>query len=99
MPERVWKPLDVGGLRLYDVILHCQWTGETGTRRKHYPVLARSPSHAAKLVEGIYRETYDNNQNISCWYVTGHALNILMPAEWWEMGAPCTECKPERCNR
>jgi hypothetical protein len=94
--KRVWKPLDVGGQRLYEVYLYRQIKGKQGQHVKTYVVAADSPSNAAKLIEERHEESLNNNPEISEWYVQGFALNILQPEEWWESGPPdgyCEQCR------
>lgn len=80
--KRVWKPLDVvDGLRLYEVKISGpdmrsnrkgKWWHESCI------VAAKSPSHAAHLIEDCgWRE---DNPNV---VITGHALNVYMPESWW----------------
>ena len=80
--KRSWHPLDVGGLRLYQVGLHFmehpQWN-------KTLIVAANSPSEAEKLMAEIYLDdniTYAVEKPI----LSKGALNIYMPTEWWEKG-------------
>jgi hypothetical protein len=76
--KRVWKPLDVApGYRLYQVLL--DW----GNHRQYRVVAAKSPSHAAQLLEEIYRGASKKP------IITGYALNVLMPESWWMDGVPC----------
>ncbi len=81
MRKRVWKPLDVGGLRLYEVGMyfnqHPEWN-------KKMIVAAKKPTHASFIVEEIYKDT----EFIEKPYFIGTALNILIPASWWEEGTP-----------
>lgn len=91
--QRVWKPIDIApGGRLYEVRLHwCmkkEYGGTSGTEL--YVVAASAPMHAAEIIEKIYKETYDNNPHMSYWGVTGHALNVLQPKDWWESDIPET---------
>jgi hypothetical protein len=90
--RRVWKPLDVGGLRLYEVRVyfanHPQWN-------ERHVVAAKSPMHAAD----IYKRIHSDAVWIEEPYIKGFALNINMPADWWDKGAPCLECEPERWQR
>lgn len=90
--NRKWKPIDVGGLRLYQVYLDWKYKGEQHSHRESYIVAATAPRHAAKLIEDIYKESYEGNECIAYWYVTGHALNVLQPADWWDKGVPCIVC-------
>jgi hypothetical protein len=95
MMKRVWKPIGVGGLRLYQVVLHYQVKGRQKEYRQYYIVAADSPRDAAKLVEDIKKEAMDGNGEIVYWHVRGEALNVLQPAEWWDHGVPdgyCNKC-------
>jgi hypothetical protein len=77
--KRVWKPLDVGGLRLYSVRAQKMMENQK-FYNQHFTVAATSPRHAAQLVvECGYGEP---------WLVTGHALNVLIPEDWWIDGVP-----------
>lgn len=79
--KRVWKPLDVGGLRLYMVRIcfnqHPEWD-------KDMIVAAKKPSHARDIVEEIYKDTPFIEQP----YFIGFAFNVLMPESWWVDGVP-----------
>jgi hypothetical protein len=88
--NRVWKPLDVGGLRLYEVrvifINHPQWN-------QSHIVAACSPTNAALIYERcVAGAIWEEEPHFS-----GHALNISMPADWWEKGAPDAYC--EKCHK
>jgi len=75
--KRVWKPLDVGGLRLYRVVVHrvnIDWS-------KELIVAAKRPMHAAELVEKC---GYNPREYI----IMAYPLNILMPETWWIDGIP-----------
>jgi len=85
--KRVWKPLDVGGKRLYAVTL--QYFTQEGKRAygNYEPpqlVLGNSPRHAASLMYRIYSQP-DNPIRVECF---GKAVNVLMPESWWEEGIP-----------
>ena len=74
--RRVWKPLDIrDGMRLYKVALSF-----LDHQESNYSVIvaAKSPSHAAELMRGIWKD-----DNV---IVTGHALNVYIPEDWWENG-------------
>lgn len=88
--KRDWKPLDVGGMRLYRV--QVSFPGKPQWNSSHV-VAADSPSQAAKLYEQCLKGAAWEVEPI----ITGHALNILMPADWWERGAPDGYC--EKCCR
>ena len=79
--HRVWKPLDVGGLRLYRVTQsipnHPDW-------KREFVVAAKTPTHARELIEAAHKDAMYHEEP----YYDGHALNIYMPADWWENGAP-----------
>lgn len=77
--ELVWKPLDIGGLRLYRVTVEDAASANQGLT--HYIVLETSPEAAAKLIATIH-PTWDG------WIVRGHPIDVLMPKEWWEDGIP-----------
>lgn len=49
MAKRVWKPLDVGGLRLYRV--H-EWTQDW---ERWHVVASRTPMNAAEIVEKVHK--------------------------------------------
>jgi hypothetical protein len=73
--KRTWKPLDVNGLRLYRVEMwfanHPQWN-------KQLIVAAKSPRHAAALVEQSYVGTEWMEEPV----IKGHALNVFQPLSW-----------------
>lgn len=87
MIKYAWKPLDVGGLRLYKVTMkfhsHPEWN-ETSI------VAAESPTHAREIIKKLYAGSKWGEAP----YFDGTALNIYMPAEWWENGVPCEHEPP-----
>lgn len=99
IPTLVWKPLDMGGFRLYKVILHRYLKGQQRAKRDHYTVAASSPSQAAKIIEQRLKVSLDANPAISHWHVTGHALDVLQPRHWYEEGVPCLDCEPKRFRK
>ena len=104
---RTWKPLDVGGLRLYKVELWYWYkqTKENPTpldlyklQQGHcdtYIVAHTAPRKAAEYIEKIYKEMYDANERISHWHTTGMALQVSFPVAWEDNGVPCPDCEPE----
>jgi hypothetical protein len=74
--KRVWKPLDVGGLRLYGVDL--RFTGHPEWDMAKVAA-AQSPRHALELVMKAYIGQH--------WIVEptyyAHALDVLQPESWW----------------
>jgi len=50
--RRVWKPLDVGGKRLYEVVEIWPRTEGRGERKNHSLVVATSPSSAVAELDG-----------------------------------------------
>lgn len=84
MNKRVWKPLDVNYLRLYEVDM--EFSPKHPNWNKHKVVAARSPKHAAKLVEDANRGKMWMDGETPTY--TGRALNILQP-EVWE-GVACS---------
>jgi hypothetical protein len=87
--KTVSKPLDFGHLRLYQVRLHwCLKSGRQGT--DSYVVAADSPNQtthsAANQIRELYKESYDNNPDMSYWDVQGYALNVVQPLSWVESG-------------
>ncbi len=108
--KRIWKPINVGCLRLYEVRLY--WYPPIKEKPSQielykaqhgfveiFVVASTAPRRAAELIENIYREAYDNNPNVSHWYVKGLALNVNQPEEWKDEGPPCPDCEPERFRR
>jgi hypothetical protein len=104
---RTWKPLDVGGLRLYKVELRYWYklTKENPTplelwqiQQGHcdtYIVAHNAPRKAAEYIEKIYKEMYDANERISHWNTHGFPLQVCFPTVWEENGVPCPDCEPE----
>lgn len=104
---RTWKPLDVGGLRLYKVELWYWYklTKENPTQLELYKiqlghcdtyiVAHTAPRKAAEYIEKIYKERYDTNERISHWYTKGMSLHISFPTAWEENGVPCPDCEPD----
>lgn len=88
------KPLDFAHLRLYQVRLHwCMKDGTKGT--EYYVVAADSPNQsdrsAANQIRELYKESYDNNPELSYWDVRGYALNVLQPLSWTANGISVLE--------
>lgn len=75
--KRVWKPIDINGLRLYRVKQmfpgHPDWD-------KILIVAAKSPTNARQLVEAAYAATEWIVEPV---YASG-ALNVYQPASWTE---------------
>lgn len=75
--KRVWKPLDVNGMRLYRVkqgfVNHPEWDRE-------FIVAGNSPTHAAELIKQVYKDA----EFMAEPYYQGYALNVYQPAEWRE---------------
>ena len=86
--KRIWKPLDVGGKRLYAVRLE-YFAKDTGYRvfgnvESPLLVMANSPRAAARLVHKIYNLA-DSPIRTECY---GKATTVLMPESWWQDGIP-----------
>jgi hypothetical protein len=82
---RVWKALDVGGERLYEVVEI--WPRTRGRReaKKRSLVLATSPSAAVEVfARHVYRDIPEQDRPI----ILGQAIDVLMPKSWWEHGIP-----------
>ncbi len=75
--KRVWKPLYVNGLRLYQVNVRFQ--GHRDWNYSHV-VAARSPSHAAELLKKMDEGSVFEVQPT----YKGTAFAVLQPAEWTE---------------
>lgn len=84
--KRVWKPLNCGGKRLYEVLQIFQWRGGKTETVRHL-VMADAPRFAANLVEQTYQhsEWHPDITNVN--YI-GKAVNVLMPESWWADGVP-----------
>ena len=93
--NRVWKPLSVGGLRLYQV--RRQYLGEPhgGDDEQRFVVAANSPTHAAQLIHKIYADAGQTEKFL----ITGRAMNVYMPQDWWEDGVPCVICKAKESQQ
>lgn len=79
-----WKPIGVGGFRLYKVVVFFPETELIKASRKHVIAVGRTPTDAATRV----LETYRSMPNFADIYAKGFALNILQPASWWGEGVP-----------
>src|SRR3990167_3459242 len=77
MTKRVWKPLDVGGHRLYEVKMMFP---ECPQNNVSFVVVADSPTQARKMIEEIDRDGIHSSEP----FYLGMPLNILMPADWWK---------------
>lgn len=89
---RVWKPLDVGGLRLYMVVVDVYQAipGDASRypkQRYELVVAAKSPRDAASLVEPLYPES--TRRADEQWIIRGQAMTVYQPADWWTDGIPC----------
>ena len=82
MTKRVWKPLDVGGHRLYEVKMMFP---ECPQNNVSFVVVADSPTQARKMIEEIDRDSIHSSEP----FYLGMPLNILMPADWLKRGVPC----------
>jgi len=81
MNKRAWKPLDVDGLRLYEVQVYPTPFNPQKHQISRFLVMADSPRDAARLVE-------DGGYEPREWIVTGRPITVLMPEEWWTDGVP-----------
>lgn len=70
-----WLPIDVNGLRLYQVTIyfptHPQWN-------EVRIVAAKTPRHAQRIIEDIHMDTTWIEQPI----FTGSRLDVYQPKEW-----------------
>lgn len=82
--ERVWKPLDLAGLRLYRVRLSHQTACYTKT--KYFIVAGYSPQHAAVLVKQIYGPEFSKRTDLVYWDAIGEPVKVLQPRDWVENG-------------
>jgi hypothetical protein len=92
--KRAWKPLDVGGKRLYAVTTEYFKDGNQLHPGSTPPslVMADSPRDAARILSRINeRAGHSPDIRIEC---HGKAINVLMPAIWWEEGIP-PDIEPE----
>ncbi len=80
--NRVWKPIDVGGLRLYAVTVSFPQGSHYTRQSRSYTVAAKSPRDAADRVRMCYEGCEANA------YFHGAALDILQPESWWNDGIP-----------
>lgn len=74
--KRVWKPLDVGGLRLYRVAVYAVG----GREGKDVIVAAKRPRHAEELMSRIYPPGFT---------ISAYPLSVYQPVGWWTEGVPC----------
>lgn len=92
--KRIWKPLDVRGMRLFRVMRTIRWKG----RKFEYDtflVMSQSPSAAANLLQGTYPKEDWDPSIIDISYI-GHAVNIYMPEAWWMKGASDKQRRGDR---
>ena len=85
--KRVWKPLDVGGYRLYKVtVKYYTREGRDLHQAYDYLVIASRPKHAASLLQHISDDADDGGPiRVEC---KGEAVQVLMPKSWREHGIP-----------
>jgi hypothetical protein len=79
-----WKPIDVGGFRLYKVVVFFPATDLIAASRKHVISAGRTPTDAAQHV----LETYKDMPNFEDIHAKGYPLNVLQPASWWDDEVP-----------
>jgi anti-sigma factor RsiW len=91
--KRVWKPLDVGGFRLYEVT--ARYVPRPQEEKQAFIVPAKSPSDAARLI----REMYERAGQGGYWDVFGKALNVYVPETWWTNGVLCPVCEASEVAR
>jgi hypothetical protein len=80
--QYIWKPLDIGGRRLYGVDMKFLSHPENDIMKV---VAAKSPRHALELVQNAYEGTTWIESPL-CF---AHALNVLQPESWYKNGVPC----------
>lgn len=77
--KRVWKPLDVKGLRLYKVKMefarHPEWN-------RSMIVAAQSPGQAARMIKRTHEGIQWLDNDIPTFQ--GYALTVYQPREWIE---------------
>lgn len=82
--KRIWAPFIFANERLYRVIR--SWDVKTDNGQHNHKdthiVAARSPEHAAALVEATYDEQYKADERIVFHHSQGFALNVLQPMSW-----------------
>lgn len=84
MENRIWKPLDREGLRLYKVIQRFYWTGNSFAYQDEvHLVMAISPSSAARLVAKCYKGASWHPDIVNVDYF-GTPAKVLIPKSWWE---------------
>lgn len=91
--KRVWKPLDVGGLRLYEVLR--VFSSSKIKRTDHYVVAATCPAHAAQLIEQVYKDT-EYLPEFGQPFIAARRLACYIPESWWIDGVPCEHTQEGR---
>jgi hypothetical protein len=91
--KRMWKPLDVGGFRLYEVT--AQYISRPMVEKQRFIVPAKSPSDAARLITEMYTRAGQGEM----WDVFGKALNVYVPESWWTNGVLCPACEAKEVAR
>ncbi len=90
--KRTWKPIDIGGLRLYEVRIsffnHPQWN-------ERRIIAARSPTDAAEIYKRLTAEAIYQEEP----HIKGFAVNVCQPEDWWDESVPCLDCEPERWKK
>lgn len=74
---RVWKPIDIGGLRLYRVTVSFRIGTHYVRQNRAYTVAAKTPTDAVKRL----RQCFDECDGDAHFH--GEALAVLQPASWW----------------
>ncbi|MBA4136547.1 MAG: hypothetical protein C0518_04445 [Opitutus sp.] len=75
-----WKPIGVGGFRLYEVLV----TFEQFGHKERKIAVGHSPSDAAARVLESYRGRLDFDDI----HTRGFALDVLQPVSWWNEDVP-----------
>lgn len=86
--KRVWKPLDIGGLRLYKVKRTYIWKPDGKNHTEVSIVAATSPGSAAGIIQRLFAESDKNNEYTQAVTYRGFALDVFIPQSWWENGIP-----------
>lgn len=76
--KRVWKPLDVDGLRLYKVLASFYGADQMRTEVVTYIIAATSPAAAREIAEKCYRDCRPQPS------FRAEPLNVNQPVDWWE---------------
>ena len=77
-----WAPIDLGGFRLYLVVLRFEATTTQAASSKELVSVGRSPTDAAERVKSIYTSAWRDAGCHREMTAKGYPLNVFQPESW-----------------